>query len=572
VLQLPPPYDAPVFWDSEFQHKDGEAGQRPVCLCAEDSLTGQRIELFEDELYKLRKLPFGDKRIWVSFGSFAETATVDELKIPRPHHQLDLYPESRRQTNDAPHKSGSLLSAMEHFGLPHMSVQDKDANRKLIMDQNSWTESQKRRIKGYCWADVDALKLLLPALLPGMECIDHAVAHSEYMCTMADIYRAGIPMDVPTLRLMQDSWDLIRANMIASVNEVYGTYVDGKWNTDAFDDYLNRNHIDIWPASEKTGRLILDQDVFKDMSRIFPQLNLLREARASLGKVRPIDLDIGEDGRCRSHLYPFATITGRNAPRKFPFAPATWTRSLIKPPRGRAIAYCDWSGQELAIAASFSGDTNMMRDYATGDFYLAMAKAFGIAPPEATKATHAAIREVAKVLCLGLNYGMTAYGLAHRLNIGYAEAEDLVAKHRRTYPEFWAYSDAVLDSAMLDGQLMSVFGWSYQVTGATNPRSLRNWHMQAAGGDMLRLAVIAMHAAGITVIAPVHDAVLIEADEARIDEHVACAKELMVKASSVVTNGFPLRVDTKIFAGGQRYFDRRGAAMWNGVARMLNHG
>jgi DNA polymerase-1 len=275
------------------------------------------------------------------------------------------------------------------------------------------------------------------------------------------------------------------------------------------------------------------------MSRIYPQLNLLREARGSLGKVRPVDLDIGSDNRCRSSLYPFSTITGRNAPKRFPFMPATWTRSFIRPEPGRAIAYCDWVGQELAIAAAFSHDANMMHSYATGDFYLATAKAFGLAPADATAETHAAARSAAKVLSLGLNYGMSAYGLAHRLDIGYAEAEDLVAKHRSAYPNFWAFSDAILDTGMLNSRLTSVFGWSYSVAGSTNPRSLRNWQLQAAGGDMLRLAVVAMVAAGISISAPVHDAVLIEAAETDIAEHVAAAKALMVEASSVVTGGFP---------------------------------
>jgi hypothetical protein len=78
---------------------------------------------------------------------------------------------------------------------------------------------------------------------------------------------------------------------------------------------------------------------------------------------------------------------------------------------------------------------------------------------------------------------------------------------------------------------------------------MRNWHIQAAGGDMLRLAVIAMSAAGISVVAPVHDAVLIEADADVIEDHVEVAKALMVEASSVTTGGFPLRVDAKDFRG-----------------------
>jgi hypothetical protein len=43
----------------------------------------------------------------------------------------------------------------------------------------------------------------------------------------------------------------------------------------------------------------------------------------------------------------------------------------------------------------------------------------------------------------------------------------------------------------------------------------------------------------------------------------------MIRASEVVTGGFPLRVDAKVFTHGHRYRDPRGVPMWNRVVRML---
>ena len=54
-------------------------------------------------------------------------------------------------------------------------------------------------------------------------------------------------------------------------------------------------------------------------------------------------------------------------------------------------------------------------------------------------------------------------GLLQRLDIGYAEAEGLIAKHRATYSKFWEFSDAVTTGGMLNCRLTTVFGWSYQV-------------------------------------------------------------------------------------------------------------
>ena len=50
--------------------------------------------------------------------------------------------------------------------------------------------------------------------------------------------------------------------------------------------------------------------------------------------------------------------------------------------------YCDWSSQEIAIAAALSGDELMEGIYESGDSYIAFAIQAGLAPPDATKETH----------------------------------------------------------------------------------------------------------------------------------------------------------------------------------------
>jgi hypothetical protein len=575
---LPGPHQSVWCIDTEYQHRDGERDQRPICLVASEVYSGRIVRLWEDELRRMKQPPFdiSERSIVVVYGAFAELGTFTALGWPRPARVLDLYPEFKVQDNDAHDKSGSLLAALTKFGLPHMSVEDKDACRRLILNQNSWSWAERQRIIRYCEADVDALVALLPVLVPGIESFAEAFLRSDYMIAIIDIGRAGIPMDVPSLRFMQRHWDDIRRHIVTEAHARYGVFPDGKWDRKAAERYLeDQKMLDVWPTTN-TGALSFDKEVMRDMCRLYPKLDLLREAKVSVSKVRPIDLPIGDDNRCRSPLYPFGTVTGRNAPRRFPFSPATWTRPLIRAFPGRAIAYCDYSGQELALGACYSNCGNMLGAYVSGDFYLATAKAFGIAPPDATK-QHPA-RDGAKTLCLGLNYGMTVVGLAHRLNIGYAEAADLVAKHRAAYPEFWAFADAMVDAAMFNGRLTSVFGWQFRVREeisfvdgkerlTVNPRALRNFVFQAGGGDMLRLAVIGLLAAGVTVVATVHDAVLVESPEQDIEDHVDATRKIMVAASEIVTGGFPLRVDAKVFRGAERFYDPRGVAMWNRIVR-----
>jgi hypothetical protein len=123
---------------------------------------------------------------------------------------------------------------------------------------------------------------------------------------------------------------------------------------------------------------------------------------------------------------------------------------------------------------------------------------------------------------------------------------------------------------MMLGHLYTTFGWKVHIDGDSNPRSLRNFPVQGNGAEMLRLACCYAIERGITVIAPVHDALLVEGPADKIDEIVAKTQAAMEDASAVVLGGFRLRSDAKVFKFPQRYMDKkRGLKMWNTVAKLL---
>jgi hypothetical protein len=86
---------------------------------------------------------------------------------------------------------------------------------------------------------------------------------------------------------------------------------------------------------------------------------------------------------------------------------------------------------------------------------------------------------------------------------------------------------------------------------------------------MLRLACLYLTSNGICVVAPVHDAILIEAPLAELDDAVAHTQAIMKTASAAVLNGFELNSDAKVVRYPDRYMDPRGAGMWNTVMRLL---
>ena len=271
-------------------------------------------------------------------------------------------------------------------------------------------------------------------------------------------------------------------------------------------------------------------------------------------------------------LSPFRTRSGRNAPSntKFIFGPSAWLRCLIRPPPGHGLAYLDWSGQEIAIAAALSGDLLLMEAYRSGDPYITFARQVGAVPEAATKATHGFERERFKAVVLGVNYGMGERALAAAIQQSESEARELLRSHRKTYPRFWEWSQGAVDVAMTRGRIETVFGWPLHVGVDANPRALMNFPMQGNGAEMLRLACCLGTERGIEICAPIHDAVLIEAPLDQLETQVEVMVDAMAEAGRTVLSGFELRIDVKLIRHPERFDDPRGVAMWRTIMELLD--
>src|SRR5258708_4787083 len=266
-------------------------------------------------------------------------------------------------------------------------------------------------------------------------------------------------------------------------------------------------------------------------------------------------------------LSPFRSVTGRNQPStsRFIFGQAKCMRCLIKPEEGYGAAYIDFKSQEIGLAAALSGDERMIAAYVAGDPYLTFAKQAGLVPDDATKDSHPLIRERCKQVVLGLNYGMGPPAMALSAGITESEALELLNHHKRTYPTFWRWMQATVDTAVLTGHAQSVFGWTRRIKPRDKATSLMNFPMQANGAEMMRIAAIKGTEAGIEVCAPVHDAFFIVAPLDRLDEDVARMRELMSRAGSTVANGLAIGTDAQIIRYPDRYVDQGGAPMWNKI-------
>jgi DNA polymerase I-like protein with 3'-5' exonuclease and polymerase domains len=221
---------------------------------------------------------------------------------------------------------------------------------------------------------------------------------------------------------------------------------------------------------------------------------------------------------------------------------------------------------------------NRMLDmYRSGDPSLSFAKSVGAVPQTAIKKSHETVRDRYKIMLLSTQYGLSATSLAARLGIPTFDAHEMLGQHRQQFAQYWAWSDDYVAHALQTGIVRTALGWSYRIglVGAVNDRSIRNWPIQSAGADILRIACILAVRHGVKLLAPIHDAVLIEAPIARIEADVALMREIMRRASRIVLNAtadgtHELRTDAKIIQFPDRYTDKRGDEIWARVIELLD--
>jgi DNA polymerase I len=555
--------------DFEFTAPPGER-TTPVCLVARELKSNRTIRLWQDQFGPAPPYSTDADCLFVAYYASAELGCHLALGWPMPARVLDLFTEFRNQTNGLSTVAGrGLVGALAAYGLDSIGAAEKAEMRDLILRGGPWTKDEHDAILNYCESDVDALARLLPAMLPKID-LPRALLRGRYMAAAAHMEYAGTPIDQELLALFRTHWVHIQDALIARIDEAYHVFEGRSFKAAKFAAWLERTGLP-WPRLD-SGRLDLSDAAFREAAKAHPEVAPLRELRSALADLRLNDLAVGRDGRNRCMLSGFRARTGRNQPSntQFIFGPSVWLRGLIKPPPGHGVAYVDWSQQEFGIAAALSGDANMLAAYQSGDPYLAFAKQVGAVPQDATKRTHASQRDLFKACVLAVQYGMGSDSLAARIGQPPVVARDLLHNHQETYRAFWRWSDAAVDHAMSRSSLHTVFGWTIHIGQDSNPRSLRNFPMQANGAEMLRLACCLATERGIEVCAPVHDAVLICAPLGRLGADIAGMRAAMAEASRVVLNGFELGTDVAIVRYPDWYSDKRGVKMWAEVTSLIN--
>ncbi len=558
-----------VVIDTEFTTSPGEP-PRPLCLAYHELRSGRTGVVLGTDLNALRAPPFrmDSKTLVVAHYAIAEVVVMLVLGWPLPTNIVDTYVEFRNHTNSDPSPRAGLLDAAAHFGIHTMADTTKAAMRDLAL-RAGHTAEEMVELGRYCMDDVDATVRLFHALAEHID-VPRALLRGRFAIPAARTELLGLPVDAPLANEIVERQDEIALTLVREV-DTPGAFDGTSLRQQRIGELARARRLP-WPRTP-SGLYSTEHETLVAMARLAPDLRPIVEAVDLLASLRLVELPIGRDGRARTGLRPFATKTSRGAPRAREFLPAqsAWRRGLVVPQDGMSLAYLDYEQQEFGIAAALSGDDAMWADYLLGDPYIAFAIRMQHAPADATKASHGPVRDIFKTVILGVQYSMSAPGLARRLGVSRHAAARYLALHHAAYPRFWRWNDAIVIGAQTRRSIRTVFGWTFRPSVDTNPRTLRNFPMQATGAEILRVACTLGWERGVSICAPVHDAVLIEAPTTSIETAIAVMSKAMVDASEVVI-GRPLRVSHEIIDRMRPWLSRGARPMWERVNAVLRKG
>jgi hypothetical protein len=553
------------------------------------------IDAYRGDFRKKPPFDIGPDTLVVAYSAWAELMCFQVLGWKFPVHVFDLHTAYQAASNillpydpDVKRKGQGkrLPDACRAYGIQGWEKIDKDNIAKDIGDGH-WERYGRPVVLEYCEEDVRMSVLLLEAELHGICGIintlvpadfDRVLFWSDYSAKcIAQIQAKGMPIDMMMWRAIQEN----KVKVIDALRREYDpSYYDddpiydreGKFEDERFARWLIRRGILRWPRTP-TGRLQRDSDAFEMMVWI-PDIRKLQILRDTLHIIVSGNLPIGPDNRNRASLFPFKTLTSRNAHGKTLYNTHAGMRGLTVFPEDVIGLYLDWSQQEPGLAAAFSSDGQLISDYRDlGDVYLALAQMCGLtkeANPKVWKSTDAgyAMRERMKILQLGVNYGMSVDGLARGLSeegkiYPALKASRIIELHRRRYPDFWAWRRRRWEEAMTKRKMESVSGWPLYLTHSPNERTIFNFPAQSAGADCMRLATVKLCEAGLIPSMLIHDGILLEV---RTEEEAEHAQEIMRWAGLEITGGrleIRVGVDQKL-VNGERYADKRPDAkkMW----------
>ncbi len=172
-------------------------------------------------------------------------------------------------------------------------------------------------------------------------------------------------------------------------------------------------------------------------------------------------------------------------------------RKALSPEAGEIFFSADYSQIELRIMAHLSGDEHMIEAFNAGhDVHAATA----------ARIFHKDIKDIsqderrkAKTANFGIIYGISAFGLAERMDVSRTEAKELIDSYFEMYPKIKEYIAKAVDTAREKGYIETEFGRRRYLPDINSrnavvrgyaERNAVNAPIQGTAADIIKIAMI----------------------------------------------------------------------------------
>jgi DNA polymerase I len=490
------------------------------------------------------------------------------------------------QTRSGAYDAKRLLRALHGAGVEHARFDDDAMIAAHLLDPS----------RGF--ADIeDAVALFLGAQLP-----DDPAAHADATFQLIERLRgrleergqlrlyeelevplapvlakmeaAGITIDTRELARIGEEADAAAARLQARIHDFAGEAFNIGSPQQLGKILFGKLQI---PGGKKTKTgWATGVEVLQGLAREYPICALVLEWR-EVTKLKNTYIDVipqlvdPRDGRLRTEFNQTATATGRlsstnpnlqNIPVRGELGRRI-RRAFVAKDDDYVLLAADYSQIELRLMAHLSGDEAMRQAFAQSqDIHDFTARQIFNVPADGEVDPNQ--RRMAKSVNFGLFYGMSEFGLAQRLEIGRAEAKEIMTAYFARFPSVRAYIERTLEEGRRNGYVATILGrrrympdlisGNYMLRGAAE-REATNAPLQGSAADLMKLAMVridrALKEAGYdaTMLLQIHDELIFEVRSNQLSEVASLVRTSMEEA---ITLSVPLEVTLK---SGRNWYD-----------------
>ena len=332
------------------------------------------------------------------------------------------------------------------------------------------------------------------------------------------------------------------------------------------------------PQKTKTGQYATGEEVLEKLKGTHPVIDKILEYR-ELQKLKNTYVDTLPElvnprtGRVHTTYNQVVAVTGRLSSDN-----PNLQNIPIRTKRGREIRKAfiprnqtftllsaDYSQIELRVIAALSGDEGMIEAFhSKQDIHAATAsKVYGVAIDK----INPDMRRNAKMVNFGIIYGISAFGLAQRLNIPRSEAKSIIENYFSTYPKIKEYMNKSIELAKQKGYVETILGRrrylrdinssNHTVRGYAE-RNAINAPIQGSAADMIKIAMLNIHKEfqkkkfKSRMILQVHDELVFDVHKEEVEDVKPVIEENMKHAINL---SVPIEVE---MGSGETWLDAHG--------------